>query len=647
MLGRELQIEGPVSIQLWPSLQASAQNVKLANPAGFSEPYFATMKVMRTSVALLPLFSKRVEIKEFILVEPRILLEKRENGAVNWAIGNTQRAKTRANANAGFTRQPGALPLEASLGEIRLIDGDIKILDRVKDNTHHLAKVNMRVSMPALAKTMTAKGDLVLNGTPYSIDASLGGLKPFLEGQQTPLVLKLNSELFSISFDGAFEESTKLAAKGVLALNVPSVRKLAAFGGTDLAGSPQIYGVFTVSGNARINTKAFSFKNAKLRFDDSAASGSFGVVFAGARPKLSGNLDIPALDLTAYLPPAAQRAEGIAPWRATPFDLSMLKVVDSRFSLTLGSLKLRNIKIGSSVLETVLDNGRLQADLTKMALYGGQGTARVVVNAKGATPSFSLTADIADIAFQPLLSDAVKFKRLAGTGQANLFILSRGNSQAKVMEALSGKGNIQVKDGQIIGVNLAAVLRKAQSFLSTGTLPAQTNEVPATDFTDLSASFVIANGVARNDDFLMLAPVLRVPGEGTLDIGRQTVDFRLTPRAVASLEGQGGQADMVGFKAPFRIHGPWNDVKAGIDTKLLKKKAKKRLKKELGNLIGNNLDSGTGSALKSLLGVPDTSAQDGKNADGTAAQEKTDEEKAIDALSSLFKKKKKKKKNKN
>ncbi len=643
LLGRDLRIQGPVSLQFWPTIQARAQTVTLANPPGFSNPNFASMKVMRTSIAIMPLFSRRVEIREFILEEPQIVLEKRRDGAVNWAIGSASHASTRASANAGFVREPGALPLEASLGEIRLIGGDIKIVDHAKGNEHHFANVNLNLNMPALDAPMTAKGALTLNGQGYSLDAKLGGLRQFLEGEETPLSLNLQSILFNARFDGVFDNSRKIAATGTLTLTTPSVRKLAASAGTVLTQTPGTFGAFDVTGTASVNTKRLSFKEAKLSFDDINGTGSFGAVFAGARPKLTGNLDIDRLDLTPYLPPPASRGQGVPPWSTTSFNLDMLKVVDANFTLALGTLQAREIKIGKSAMKAALVNGRLQANLIEMELYGGQGTGKIVANSRGATPSFSLAADIARVEFQPLLIDAIKFKRLAGTGAVKFSLLGVGASQAEIMGDISGAGNLHLNDGQIIGINLASVLRSAQTYILSGALPLKANETQATDFTDLTASFTIADGMAKTGDFLMLAPVLRVPGKGTLDIGGQSVDFRLTPRAVASLKGQGGKSDLVGIKAPFRIHGPWNEIKAGLDTKLLKKKAKKKIKKEVGRLIDQNLGGDAGATLKSLFGVPDTPPEDPDAADEETPREKTDEELAMDALKSLFKKKKKKK----
>ena len=643
-LGRTVRIEGPVSLRLWPGLQARAATVSLANPPGFSRPDFATMKAMRVRIALLPLLSRRVEVREFTLVEPRLVLERRKNGAVNWMIGTPAPAKPARAVNAdrsgGFVRAPGALPLQASLGKVRLVDGAVHFIDHATGARHELDKINLSLSMPSLSAPLTLKGRFDLDGQPYSLTASLGGLKPFMEGARTPLALDLKSPLFSIGFDGAFDASREIAAHGAVRLEVPSVRQLAQAAGTELGGNKAAYGRFSVSGNARANPSSLSFDKAVLHFDQIAATGRFGARFGGATPRLSGRMDIAALDLTPYLPPQAPPGQGVPPWSTEPLDLSMLGAVNADFTLTLGSLQMRQIKIGKSVLKAALNRGRLQADLTQMALYGGNGSGQVVLNGRGRVPSVSLRADIAGVRFLPLLRDAVQFKRLDGTGSARLAVRGAGPSQAAIMKALQGQGSMHLKDGRIIGVNLAEVLRSAQSFLASGALPARLGADKATDFSDLKASFTIANGVARTDDFILLSPLLRVPGQGTLDIGRQTVDFRLKPRAVASLEGQGGKADLQGFEAPFRIHGPWNAVKAGLDTGVLKQRLKKRAKSKLGGLIDQQLgqQSSAGAALKSMLGVPEPAP-----ADKNGARPKSDEEKALDALSGLFKKSKKKK----
>ena len=46
-------------------------------------------------------------------------------------------------------------------------------------------------------------------------------------------------------------------------------------------------------------------------------------------------------------------------------------------------------------------------------------------------------------------------------------------------------------------------------------------------------------------------------GAGIVDLPSRTLKFRVDPQVVASLEGQGGKADLAGLGVPVIIAGPW------------------------------------------------------------------------------------------
>ncbi len=642
LFGRTVTIEGPVSLYIWPTIQVRAADVHIANPKGFMGRDFTSMRELRTSVAFLPLLSKRVEIKELILDQPEISLERLANGAVNWAIGNNESAKVRAKANSGFKRRPGALPLQASLGDMRLIKARISYNDRATKASHTLENANFSIHMPALDKRMTTQGTFLVDGHKANLVAALGSLQGFLEGAQTPLTLDLKSDLLTAEFEGQFDKSEAIKVSGDMKLDVPSVRALAKAAAIPLPASKGVYGPFSITGFATASLHDIRFERARIGFDAIKGTGSFFLNIALARPVLTGKLDVDTLDLTPYLPPQSPPGSGIAAWSDVPYNFSMLRAIDARFDFTLGTLKMRQLKFGQSTMIAVLKNGRLQADIKGGKLYGGTGTARIVVNARGNTPSFSLKSETTGIQFLPLLTDSIKFKRLVGTGSASIDLRASGNSQKAIMQSLSGTGKISGRDGKIIGVNLASVLRSAQSFAATGTLSDSAGAEQATDFSKLDASFKITNGVLNNNDFLMLSPLMRVPGKGTVDLGNQTIDYQLIPRLVSSLKGQGGQSGLKGFGAPFRIQGPWNAIKAGIDKRAIKKVAKKKAKKAIGKLLDKNMGGNAGSALKSMLGIESPPKDPAQEGNAEPAQ-KSDEELALDSFMGLFKKKKKKK----
>ena len=106
------------------------------------------------------------------------------------------------------------------------------------------------------------------------------------------------------------------------------------------------------------------------------------------------------------------------------------------------------------------------------------------------------------------------------------------------------------------GINLAAMLRN----VSTAFLDSSANDTQKTDFAELAGTYTITNGIVKNDDLFLKSPLLRVDGKGTSDLPKRTVDYRVTPKVVASTEDQGGDAGAAGLAVPVQITGPWDNL---------------------------------------------------------------------------------------
>jgi len=211
-------------------------------------------------------------------------------------------------------------------------------------------------------------------------------------------------------------------------------------------------------------------------------------------------------------------------------------------------------------------------------MYGGAGTARLIADGSRATPQIAIDLNVANIQAEPLLKDAIGFDRISGRGRLQVTLAGAGRSQAAVMHALHGNASFTFNDGAFKGVNLAAVARSIQSALSG----AAVGPGASTDFAELGATFTVANGTAATQDLHMLNPFVRVDGQGLINIGEQSIDMRLAPRAVRSAQGQGGEAATQGLGIPFRVHGPWSHVS---------------FEPALGDLVQNQLRSQIGNVL--------------------------------------------------
>ena len=132
----------------------------------------------------------------------------------------------------------------------------------------------------------------------------------------------------------------------------------------------------------------------------------------------------------------------------------------------------------------------------------------------------------------------------------------------------------------------------------------------ATTFTELAASFAIEGGVARTEDIKLVGPLVRMTGNGAADLAERTLSFRLEPRLVASLQGQGAEISTDGIGVPVVVEGSFAAPRIYPDLSDLLKNPDAALAKlkgfglpidklPIGDLIKGG---GSGGSVKDLLG---------------------------------------------
>nr|WP_248304818.1 AsmA-like C-terminal region-containing protein [Breoghania sp. L-A4] len=236
-----------------------------------------------------------------------------------------------------------------------------------------------------------------------------------------------------------------------------------------------------------------------------------------------------------------------------------MKAADADLDITTKGITWDKLTIGASRLTVGLKGGVLNADLKELALYGGTATGRVLLDGQAEVPRVAAVASLGGLSAHPLLRDAAGFDWIEGTAAIDLDVAASGRSQAELVGALSGSARTSFTDGAIRGINIPQMMRG----LSVQTLLGwQSATAEKTDFSELSGSFAIDKGVARNTDLKMVGPLVRISGSGTTDMPRKYLDWRVEPKVVASLKGQGaGDAELAGLGVPVIIRGPWDKPK--------------------------------------------------------------------------------------
>ena len=597
--GRDLTIDGKVSVSIFPSLSVQVSNIALSSPPGFHSPDLLRLGAVDVRLKVLPLLSGKVAVDSFVLVDPIITLEVARNGKANWqfdtAAAKPAEVKNAASATAADKSASASAPVsDIALGQVRISNGRLTYLDDSAGTREEVEGLSLAIDLKSLDDPLSIKGGAKWRGKPVEVAVAVAKPRAVIDGSLSPLELAVKGDTVGLDFKG---EASPAGLKGALDLSVPSVRGLIlwttgrapALGGTAL-------GPFAVKGNVNASPSRVALTQAEIALDAIKAKGDFTTELGGARPSLKGRLDVEALDLNPYLvgpestgkpagsgggKPGSAASHG---WSDDTIDASGLKAADVDFTLTVGSITVNKIKIGKSALHLGLNAGRMIADLNELALYKGNGKGRLLLDGTQGGVAVEANFQLKSLQAEPFLTDAADFTRLEGTGNADLQLTARGKSQRMLISTLTGKGNVGFLNGAIRGINLADMIRNvATSFTGNGS-----NSNAKTEFAELTGSVTITNGIVSNNDLSLKSPLLRVAGAGNVDLPQQRMKYRVEPKVVASLEGQGGKGDVAGLGVPVLIEGPWDNLSYRPDlAALVKGQANKAVNDVLNGGAGN------------------------------------------------------------
>ncbi|MEZ5995771.1 MAG: AsmA family protein [Hyphomonadaceae bacterium] len=547
--GRDLVLGDNIDISFWPVLGFSVDHASLSNPEGFSQdtPFIAADRIV-FAVKVMPLLHGAVEVKELIFEGAQVNMLAQADGAANWTFPTAETSP----------EQQTTLE-DLRLDDVRLTNGVISFQGADGASPLVIEEVNASLALASLDSPAQMQADLTYRGERMNVDGEIGLPRAMLEKGQTPLTARVRTGPLTANFEGAFDSASG-ALTGALEANGPSVRRLASWMGAPI-GEGGGFGAYRLTAQMTHEGETTELRDASIRLDDIDARGRLSLNMPeGGRMRVSGALSAPNIDLNTYLPAPAQGAnQGVevnTAWPTTALDLSGLRALDADLDLTLGALRFQRMSFADVALNLRLRNGAADARLSRISLYEGAGTARLIADGSHATPRIAVELNAQNVQAETLLRDAIGFDKIAGRGRLTASLVGQGASLAAIMQSLNGNASFNFNDGQWKGVNLAQVARTVQAALSGQSVGGGA----ATDFAELSATFAVANGVMATDNLRLLNPFVRLEGRGLMNIGAQTIDMRIAPRAVNSAQGQGGDVNVGGLGIPFRVSGPWSHV---------------------------------------------------------------------------------------
>ena len=560
--GRTVTIGDDISVKIFPKTAFEVTDLKIANADGFKGETFAEVGAAQIGVRLLPLLSGKVEVDQFVLNEPTLTLIRAKSGAVNWNLLSDTPTQAEAT-NAGT-----ATPRDVSLGDVRIVNGSASYTDEKAGTAYVAENINLSILLNSLDEPLEIDGALTFQDQPSNVDIVLTNLRQYMRGENANLKADIKIGDTTAGADLTVRSNKTIEYSGPISFSAPDLAQFTALTGTELADAPG-YDNLSVNGAIEGNGDALRLSDALITFDDIDAQGAINLDWTGARPKASGVLSTKMLDLRPYMPPPSEAANGFPAWSTDTLNFAALRNMDADIDLSTDAIMLNDLNIGESRLKLKVDRGRLEADIPELAMYGGLGSGRFVVNARRATPSFAGNFDMSAVNAQPLSLDMFKHDNLLGLGDFKFDFIASGKNQAAIMSSIDGSGGFDLSKGALKGVsivklvNAVGALRQANPAAFVTAIAGARDPSDETEFTSFLSNFNIENGLVKAPTISMAGPYFNMTGTGTIDLPRQRIDIRLAPNARSTLAADAENART--YSVPLRVGGTFSEPTIGVD----------------------------------------------------------------------------------
>lgn len=292
--GRELVIDGPMRLRMFPTPRVSAQRVHFANAAGAHGAQMMDVRWIGASPSWWALLEGKVQVGDLILYQPIIVLETDAEGVPNWQF----------KPGAGAA-QPDGAPAEGlhlAIGKLRIVQGTVSYTNPQTHQTLKAENVEAIASVGSFEGPLAIAGTATLNGIPLTLDVKMSEAKA--EGHDLSFGLQMLSG--KLDFKGRISELNPNAhvnghlsvSTGELTEFVTAMVRASGFVPPDLGTA--VGGRFSFDGDVEFTPTRVAISDFKMAIGDEAASGSLAFE-QNATPSLKGHVALPKIDLEKWI----------------------------------------------------------------------------------------------------------------------------------------------------------------------------------------------------------------------------------------------------------------------------------------------------------------------------------------------------------
>lgn|GEM_PF-3112823 len=564
--GRQLDVAGDARVSAFPWLGVSLNHVSLGGPPGLEEETFARADRLQLRAKLLPLLWGRMDLDRIVVHGLDLSFVRTEDGRVNWKFTQPMTWEESAVPDAlplgELSEEPPFAALAPlTVGGIQIVDGSVRLTDLEKGRSfrlHHLHVESSQVfeqepfdfsmSFHFESHRPAAKGDvsLVTRGR-----VEQGGQR--IAFHPLRLDLRANGEMFARELsDGRLESN---AVVDLVREKVSMEDLQVHFFDTRLGGRLELTG-FSAMPAVRLDLAGEELDLDRL-----------GKVLGHHEEHVDGvdgsqGEEVLRTESSESVP--SRSGSGGIPWAG-------LLAVELDGDVRVDRVKLQGGDFEEVRVVVSGKDGILRLDPVQARLYDGQMESSLILDARGAELEVQGAKRLSRVQLGALLRDLAGRENVSGTGELSLDLGSRGNDLEALLSSLRGNMAFMVRDGVLHGVNIPRLIQDAYALLrGQGGLGGEMGE-EHTEFSQMSGSYTVRQGIARSEDLVLLSPLVTLRGNMEADLPRSRMDARTRVRVTEAFRARDGSRveDMVRLEIPLRISGPLDNLRYSLDVEAL------------------------------------------------------------------------------
>jgi uncharacterized protein involved in outer membrane biogenesis len=531
--GRDLVIAGDIGASLSLSPRLSARQVSFRNAPWSDLPQMASLDEIEAEVALLPLLSGEIRIKDVVLRGGQVVVETNKEGVGNWVLDL-----------APQTAPPDSATTASGLPRIdRMTIEDVTLLYRDGASGVRQTLAVQRFTAedaPGTGIRIAVKG--AWNERPLELAGTTGAPRQFTEG---PLPFNLQGKLSDVALELRGEIGDPTTFSG-LSLDVtssgPSLAALGNILGIELPNSAPYTLDMRVSGGEG----KFTFSDVQAKVGASDAAGNLVLDVSRDVTELtatlaSTRLDFKDLGLDESGETAASNSDGRL-FSAEPWPLDWLKAIEGDLTWPVGTLVRGGASASDVAFAVGVKNGAATLKYVKAHIEGGTINGSGALKPGKASPVLAAKLTASGIQSAPLLS-MMGLQDVLTVGRVNvgMDVSGPGTSLRDLMAGLNGQATFATGEGQVR--NSFARLLLANLFGLLTPLGGDGSRISC-----IAGNFDIKQGIATTRGTVVDTPGATVVGAGNIDLRNERIDMRVDPKSK--------DLNLSAIAVPVRVTGP-------------------------------------------------------------------------------------------